>query len=775
MQLRFVERVVLITILACGLGLVCAGYSVVDAVLLKPLPYRSPEGLVRVAIAADNGTAPLTKHVLLSLRSETSVLSGLDAYHTLNVELGRRGSANTQGGVAAFVTPTVFSLLGTTAKVGRLLTLGDGHLSSPMPVVISSRMAARWSIADLSKPDLLVDGVNYEVVGIASDQFWFPDASIDIWIPLITEPIAGVSWSGFGIARLRDHVSLEVAQRRMQETANAFGIGANQITIQPYHDAVTESSRGPLTLVLGAGILIALLAGTAVTWILVSAVNRSRKRVAIMVALGASPWRIARAPVLEGLAALLLAFPLAAALATLLLGTILVADFHVLPTGAPATPTFDSVLVAWLVGSAITLVAIAVSVGASLRVHHLEETMSKDGHEPYAARWIIALQTTVVVAVTAQAIWVAWLLHTAVDRNVGFTRTDVYHTRLVPTGATIPNDSLWLRINGVLTELSQMDIAAAAASTMPLADGWMRASVRLVPQQDRRDYSMVRVTAVTPGYFQVIGFHPEFGRVLDQADRNTRRLVVNQAFVDRILKPRAAIGATIEFGDYEPWQIIGVVPTVGQLTLRDSDQPEAYILFDSASLVSIDWRNYLLRRPFILASGPSSRLRGAGRPVISRVFPEFEIAQFESFERTTLRALSGVVLVRRLSWIVSLSASFILAVAILGLMEIRSSRRTREVALRLALGASPTRLLISQARELVQLVVIPAAAGGLLFWFTVSYFRPLLQFSVRAVEPSLWQCLALAVSALAVAIAPVALRPIWRLASISPSSLLRES
>ena len=140
----------------------------------------------------------------------------------------------------------------------------------------------------------------------------------------------------------------------------------------------------------------------------------------------------------------------------------------------------------------------------------------------------------------------------------------------------------------LVERLEDTGIKAAVASTLPLSDGWMRVSVRYIGQEDRSQFTMVRLTAMTATYFNVLGLVSQEGRVFGRGDNAARHVVVNEAFWRGLFPGQSIVGQQIEFGDSMPWTIVGVVPTVAQEDLNEADKPEAYVRFDALQFLSAE-------------------------------------------------------------------------------------------------------------------------------------------------------------------------------------------
>jgi predicted permease len=772
--------------LALGIGANAAIFSVVNGILLRPLPYDRPEQLVDIAEAHQKGWGNPPWTNLLDWRAQSRSFDGMASYGG-----GYRTALTNRGAVSvrtAVISEDFFRLFRLGAARGRLPALEEHRQGGAAVAVVSDGFwrAYLGATTDLSAERIKMDR-DYQVIGVLPPGFRYP-FDTDIWVPLEstgpTRSRTAHNWSAIG--RLKPGVPLAAADRELdtltarlaeQYQPDFDGTGA---IVTPLQELLTGSARRPLYLLLGASGLLLLAACTNLASSMLARGMARGQEVAVRLAIGAGRLRIVRQLFTEAL--LLAALGCAAGL---MAAQLLLRLFVRL---APATLRLAEVrLDGWvLLFTVLVGVTTTVLIGLfpALRTSGAEPGLAlREGGRAGASRTERRIWNGLVVAEVALAATLlcgSGLLIRSLGRvlrvDPGFRPDNVLTVSLSLPTAVYDDDRkierLWTTVLETVRLLPGVE-AAGLTSALPLSGNNSSGSFGIegVPPgpagygPGSGGYRMV-----SEGYFESMGIPVLQGRAFDQRDIDggTPTVIVNRSLADAWFKDQDPIGRRIALhsgmdNQGDGWlTIVGVVGDVHHRGLTIPPTPETYV-----PLHQRPTRGYSVALTLRARTAPRSLEAGLRRALAAtapEVVPAFatmeeRLAASQTDRQFTTTILSAFALI-----------SLLLAgIGIYGVVSYTAVQRTREMGIRLALGALPT-----QVRGLVQRGAMTQVAAGLLFGFTAALvttriMRTLL-YEVSTADPVAFG----AAAGLLVTVAWIASWfPAWRMARLDPMLTIR--
>lgn len=783
-----------------GVGATTAIFAVVRHVLLRPLPFASPDGLVMAwETAPDNPARWVAPANFLDWRRDTGhVFSGLAAFDAFSAPLTGPGTPERVRGVSA--SGTFFTLLGEAPAEGRLLVPDDDRAGAPCVAVASAGLRQRlFGTTPAIGAPLVLDGQPCTIVGVLPAAFVFPlQASAELWtngdrgVPR-TSPGRGDpttvrdAHTAYVLGRLRPGVDAAAAERElnavMRRLAVAYpdtntGLGAH---VESLHAAVVGDITPVLVLLQVTVVVLLLVAAANVVHLLLGQAARRRQEFAVRASLGGTRSALVRDLLGEAAA---LALPGA-------LGGVLLAAWGIdvlVAAAPPALPRLGEVTLdpAVLVfGVAITSVATlacalipALRASAPAAAPSLAHGVRLAGRQHTAShRAFVVAELALAHLLVVSALLLAASLVAATRLDPGFAvagrltaqLTLIADPFLVPrdNGAGIATQPRQQLVD-VVSERMQAEpgVMAVAASFTPPLGGAPNRGVLVAgePEPPPGQEPAADFQAVTPDYFRAAGIALLEGRTFTAADRAATApvAIVNRTFADRYLHGRAA-GSVVTFGGTRHHQVVGVVADTRNRQLERAPEPAFYVPLaqnDEAwpYLTFIVW-----------STGDPAQVAPALRAAIAAAAP----TQPVSTVRTVSDLLAAQLAPRRFTtWLVGLFGAVALVLAVIGaygVLSLSVAARQREIGVRSALGASPRALRLLILREAAGLTVAAVALGGAVAAASGRLGQALL-FEVSATSPML---LLLAGAVVVVPALLAAWVPAERAARTAPGEALR--
>ncbi len=795
---RAMAAVAILT-LGLGIGANTAIFSLVHAVMLAPLPYHDPDRLALVWHATDLGErTQLSLQEVMSYRREASSLERMSAYAEIDANL--TGGSEPERIRAAAVTTDLFETLGAQALAGRTIGSADEGVPPADVIVLGHGL---WQRRFGGAPAILgqtiqVGGRARVVVGVMPPGFRLPldyraARPTEAWVPLAMDPANLGQWgnrSYFGVARLREGVTSEAATSEFAVIGSRW-VRAGYVTDQgdgrlfraavPVPEIVAGAARPALLLLLGAVMVILLIACANVANLLLARADVRRQEVAVRAALGAGRADLARQLLTESVVLAMIGgvFGLAVAWAALRL---------VVALGPVGLPRMDEValdvpvLGATAVLSMVTGVVFGLAPALHLSRPDLASVLGDSGRSlsPGRARRLArsALVVAQVASSLALALGAGLLIRSLVELNrvdLGFNPHGVLTAQLQLPAPDYPQNADVVRFYRELVErVRELPgvVDAGAARILPLSRSIGDWSITI----EGRPYDPVvnpnaDFQAVTPGYFSAMGVAIVRGRAISDADHENAPLsaVINETMAGRYWPGEDALGRRFRMGTADqPWlTIVGIARTVRHNEVTEAPRAEMYV--PHAQLPREIGSTPRGMAIVVRTNGDPLALAGPVREVVRGLDRNLPVSDLRPLAAVAADALAQP---RFTTWLLGVFAALALALAAVGIygtVSLLVAERSAEMGIRMALGAdrgSILRLVMGQGLALAGTGVGVGMAGGVALARAIAS----LVYGVGPLDPVTF----VVVPALLGAVAALAcLVPAHRAASLDPVLTIR--
>ena len=779
--------------LALGVGATTAIFSCVYGLLLKSLPFRDASSIVALSEThpqVQNGIEA-TYPDYEDWKSQQSGFSQIAAYSTLNpdtVSLVMDGHSEQVHRV--IVSGNFFSLLGISPLIGRLINELDDTPANDHVAVLSASVWDRYFGRD---PGVLgrnveLNGASYTVVGVLPPGAAYPTEG-EVWLPLsLLDHDTRVSrvWHSVNVlGRLRPGIGLASAKADMQTVAVQLAAaypGTNRnwsVLLKPLREQLVGTLRPAILSLLGAVVLVLLIACANVANLLMVRATAKQREAAVRQALGADRIRLFSQFLAQTLVLCLLGGALGILLAAGAVPLLRLALAHAAGLDRSMIESISlSIPVLLFTLGICTLTAVLFGLLPVIKnPASLTETLrpgdrsSTGGHGRARARGtLVAAEIAIAVVVLFLSTLVIRSFQKLLAVDPGF-RTD----HLLSVEITLPeprygDDSPTTNhfFEHLLDNIVQSPgiLSAGTTSVLPLkpSEVMTRFLVEGAAPLAPGTFPVAQIRYVSPSFFQTLGLRLEEGRIFEQKDieNKSNSFVVNRAFAQRFLSARNPIGANILLGvlsahpDRIP--VIGVVANAHDLGVDTEAQPEIY-------LPGFGLHEVLLVRSAIDPQNTVPIVRNA----VHALDPAQPIYRPQTVDALLSDTLARQQMTARLLGIFSIVALALAGIGIYGVLSYSVAQRTREIGVRMAVGANRTNILhlvLSQAGKFTAIGIVVGLAAGLAGARLISG----LLFNTSTVDPlSVW----IAISALVLAAALAVIIPATRAASVNPNEALR--
>ncbi len=774
--------------LALGIGATTAIFSVVYGVLLRPLPYAKPEQIVRLwEVNATSQRLSLADPNFADIRSKTRSLQGLAEYGaTLQSVSG--GSEPTRT-LTASVSRDFFSVMAVQPIIGRGFS-DDDERSGAAPVALVS--FGYWKqvlsgASELSALHLTIGDRSYLVVGVLPAGFRFPE-NVDIWVPRELFPVlpsrSAHNWQVVG--RLRDGIALRASQSELSAIAmqlkheNAPNIDLTGVAIEPLRQAMTGYVRPALMLLLGAaGFLLLIACANVVNLMLAQAATRERE-LAVRAALGAERGRLVRQFFTEALLLALIGSTLGVLAASWGVKGLLQVAPRTLPRLEDVSVNF--VVLLFCLGTALFVAAglgifsaLRATVNARDALSESSQRQAGSARSQKLGRLLVSGQLATTLALLAGAGLLGRSLLQVLSIDPGFRTERVVTMDLAlpdafDRAARVPRVQFLSELMARLRGIPGVE-EVGGSSALPLATGissdgsyavlnprqispqWQNLIKRSVQESPDSDPALLRdmteffdgifrnqaatgeadYAVVSEGYFRTLSIPLLRGRLFDDRDSAEAPHValVSNSLAKEKWPNGEPLGQTIEFGnmdgDLRLLTVVGVVGDVREKSVEAPPRPTIYVNYRQRPQATRTFTVVL--RTGADVSSVTSAARGILRDFDPNVPPQFS---------TLPQIFSAAFETRRFSLIlVGIFAGTALLLATAGIYSVTAyavARRTREIGVRMALGATPSEILRMILRDGVFTTAIGVTLGiaGSLF---VTRAMESLLFGVSPTDP----------------------------------------
>jgi putative ABC transport system permease protein len=775
-----------------GIGANVAVFTVLDGVVLRPLPYPEPDRIVRIYEHDRREGRPYGSITIADFRDwqdQSSSFAAMAAFRWRSATIVTPDRAMLFP--AAQVSASFFDVLGVRPALGRGFRPGDDAAGAAPTAILSDAAWRRWFGADsdlIGRP-IRLNGSTATVIGVLPRSFITPSGgAVDVWMPSDFHEIADdptrARWMHFlsGYARVRSGVALSTAIEELRTIGRRLaaehpreneGHEPNPI---PVAQADVRNVKPVLMLTtLGVAALLVLACANLANLVLARALARGRE-LGIRAALGAGRARLARAVLVEqgllaGLGALAGVGVASAASRGLLA---LLGD--ALPRASRVT--IDGRVLAFAVGIAVLAAVTTGLVPALLAVRlDLQSVLRSEGHGTTAQRrshrirnWLVAVQVALAVLLAAGSGLVVRSLSALLHVELGFVPEGVV-TFEVPlrTGGYDGAQAIRGFEDRFLERLRRLPgvTSAAAGYSVPMRNVSTTSFRREGEPSSSRPAPEVGYNAVGPGYFETLGIPIVAGRDFAARDRpgSPGVVIVNRAFVRRFLGEQEPLGVRIRSGPGErsPWlEIVGVVGDIRRASVEEAPVPELYFALT---------QDVTSNPAFVVASSASAAVvLEQARRELNELDPELPMAEPESMSQVVDRIVARP---RFLGLLLSTFAALALALAAIGVHGVIAflvAERTREIGVRRALGAGSGSVVRDVLRRGLAPVVVGAAVGLL----AALALGPLARDLLYGVTPRDPLTLALVMAVTLIAGLAGCLVPTRRAIQVDPMAALRE-
>ncbi len=714
--------------LALGIGANTAIFSVVDGVLLRPLPYPAPERLAMVwGKHASIGRETASMPDFLDWREGTPSFANLAAFHF--AALNRTGEGEPERLIAMRATANFFQTLGVTLAKGRGFEVGEDRRGANSVAVLSHGYWTRHFGANpaVLGRSLTLDGVPHTIIGVAPEGFRLVQDA-ELWVPLATDQEQGRRADFLRvIGRLAPGATLERAQAEltsvMQRLEQQYPNTNARWTAEAVslREELVGDSRPALLVFMGAVGLVLLIACANVANLMLARAARRQRELAVRAALGASSGRLVRQLLTESVLLALMGGGLGLLLAVWGIDALRVARLGLIPSHVE--PGIDGRVLAFtLVLSVVTGMLFGLAPALRLPDKALDHTLRAGARGLTGGLGLRQLRGILVLAEVAIALVLlvgAALLLRSFERlqrvEPGFQPEGVLTVRLSLPRTKYPDDARLEAFSGQLEERVRAAPgvrSAALASTVPLGAGagTYDFSIEGRPLADPGLVQDTETFSVSPGYFPTLGIPLKAGRLLESGDGASAPgvAVISEAMARRFWPGQEPLGARLSL-DGERWfTVVGVVGDVRNATLAKEPYPQLYLPFAQMPMSSM----YLAVR----AAGEPRALVGTLRREVAALDAELPLADIRTMDERLSRSVEqprvNVLLLGGFAGVALLLAGL----GIYGVISQSVAQRTREIGIRMALGARPgdvLRLMIHQGMTpaLVGIVLGLVAAG----------------------------------------------------------------
>jgi predicted permease len=753
--------------LMLGIGATTGIFTVVNAVLLQPLPYSHPDQLIRVYTefpTFPNGGLHrfwTSGPEFLDLRRDTHSWASLDAWITGGANLA--GKTQPVRVTAAYLSGGLLESLGVSPIAGRLISPSDDVPGAPMVADISY---GTWQSVFAADPNVVgretyLDGLKCAIIGVMPKGFQFPPGEQDpaqIWTALRLDPAnpgGRGSHNYYLLGRLKPNVTAGQAQGELASLVQSYGERrvpkmhsfhpkTHTIVSFPLQAEVVSSVRPALLMLLGAVAFVLLIASVNVANLLLARAEARRREIAIRGALGAGLVRLARQFVTEGI---LLAFCGAVLGMALSFGGVRLVQL----TNAGGIPRADEISMDWHVllftlgTSVITGILFGLAPLAPLLVRGISESLKDTAGSTTAAagaqvfrRILVAGELSMALVLLIgcglmlRAFWKLQEVHTGLHaENVITMRVSL------PSGTYTDNAKItgfWTRLDERLMNLPGVQSAALVSGLAPLRPPNMNDTdiEGFVQTQDGPIQNVDFYQAVSKDYFTAMGIRLMDGRLFDERDVQGAPdvAIINNTMAMTFWPRQNPIGRRIRPGGNKDWStIVGVVDDVKNAGLDRPAGTELYLPYrQPAGAGNSDM--YVVMRT---QAGDPRSLASAVREQLNQMDSSLPLANVRLMEDVLSRAQARPRFLTLLLSLFSIVALAIATIGIYGVVSYSVARRTKEFGLRMVLGAQGgdvLRLVMKQGAVMVTIGIV----AGLATAFALTRLMASLLFGVTATD-----------------------------------------
>jgi putative ABC transport system permease protein len=776
---------VAILTLALGIGANSAIFSVVNAVLLRPLPFKEPDKLIKLwETFYPDGFGTVSVPNLKDWREQNTGFTELAAYQVTSLSL--QGAEHPERIPTATVSPNFFSVLGVAPQLGRALAEGEDQPGNEHVIVLSDQLWRRnfGADPDIVNKSVMLSGEKYTVVGVMPPGFRFPSRATEIWAPLVPSERQranrGNHWL-FTLGRLKPGVTLEQAWEQMRAIARRLEEqypgpqSKRSVRLIPLQEETVQFVRPALWTLLGAVGFVLLVACANVANLLLARAAARRREIALRMAIGAGRWRLIRQFLTEGVMLAVLGGTFGLLVAKWGLSGLLALAGPFLPRASEVNLD-ERVLVFTLGLSLVTGVIFGSAPALQLLRANVQGALKEGGNAgegPQRNR----LRGMLVVAEVALALVLlvgAGLLIKSFARlqetDAGFRAENVLtmSIALPPTKYSTPQaiTNFYQQLLERVSALPGVQ-AAGVINFLPIQRTGYNGDIKIEGEgpYPPGQAPLAGYRMASSDYFRALGIPLVAGRFFNARDQEKSEpvVIVNQTLARRHFPNQNPIGKRLSLGDDDdPWMtIVGVVGDVKQSGLTQSAQAEIFMPYTQSQNAGMSLA--------VRTTSTPTTLTGAIRHEVQTLDPAQPIYNVQPMEEVITASISDRRLNMLLLGIFAAVATTLALIGIYSVMSYAVTQSTREIGIRMALGAERRdifKLIIGQGLSLTVIGLLIGLGGA--FWLT--RFLSRLLFHISATDAATY----MTASAAMLAVAGVACYlPARRATRVDPMVALR--
>jgi len=792
--------------LALGIGATTAVFGVVNAILLKPLPYPNPDKIVMLWWKAPISSAqfdadrfPWGKRDFLHFSQSSKAFQSLGAFKSDFFNFAGSGEPVRLDGLRA--SAGFFSALGVAPSLGRTFTPEEDQPGREFEVILSDQLWRDRFGADpgiLGRP-ITLGGASYTVVGVMPRGFAFPRAEempavlsfpprIQLWVPLDIpaaprgpQDLAVIGRLNPGVTREQAAAELRIYGDRMEKDFPGSGAWYNP-NVVPLARQVVGDTRRPLLLTLAAVGIVLLIASSNVASLLLTRSLGRKREFTLRSALGAGRRRLIRQLLTESLLLAAIGGVAGIALAEISLYVLKILG----PANVPRLRDVSLEPRVFFFAIAITLVAgilfgLAPALASSREnlVESLKESGQRSGGGAAHSKLRNALlvsEVALALVLVISAVLLVRTFHRMLEADAGFNPARVLTFQLsLPNAKYKDTDRMAELYQKALRALQSLPgvQAAGLVSEVPMG-GSTDSSVIRVPDRPRandKDHPYANYSFASPGYFSAIGTPLLRGRDFLETDTAGSMLVtiINSAMAQKYWPGQDPIGRQVGVQDtrWATRTVVGIVADIKHNSLREDPVPEMYVPYTQNEIKI--WPSMQTMQVALRTKADPAALTASVREALRSVDADLPVANVE-----TLAALvnDSMAQPRFSLFLVGSFGGLALALAMIGMYGVISysvQQRTQEIGIRMALGASRGTVLRMVLGLGAQLASLGIAIGLLASWMVTRTMESFL-YQVRATDPLTFAAVSIALMCVALAACYI---PARRAMSVDPNIALR--
>ena len=764
---------IVVLALALGIGANTAIFSVLNAVVLRPLPYDKPDELLFL-----NERSAVLDEMSISYpnftdwRNQNHVFEKIGVYNRNSYNLTGNGEAERI--LTAQCSADLFSALRASALVGRVFT-NDEDKPGASPVVVLSyalwqrRFGGQNSI--LNQP-ITLNGKSYTVIGVMPPDYAYP-SRVEMWVPvgpLSDDPNSNWKERGnhpglYAVARLKPGMTQAQAQADMNTIAANLNKqypdsnAQDGIRIRTLTEIVVgQTVKDTLWILFGAVAFVLLIACANIANLLLARATARRKEMAIRAAMGAGRWRIARQLLTESLLLAIIGGGLGLGIARAAIKFIL----YMSPTAIPRSReiALDWRVLAFTLGvSVVTGILFGLVPALQAGEVDVHETLKEAGRGTSARHWLRSSLVIVEVATTMVLLVGAGLMIRSFYRlenvNPGFSYENLTSfTVALPQKKYATLEQRTTFFNQLVQNLRSMPGVqyVGAASGLPLGNnGWQTSfMVDGRPKPPPADTPLMEACTVTPDYFRAMNIPLRRGRYYnDRDDRSfiagkdlsklnegerivagTNVLIIDEEFAKRYWPGEEAVGKRIKFGTDPSSPVLEVVGVVGRVKMEalddDSNRVQGYFSFAQVPFTGMTI--------VVKGNGDPNQLIAAARNQVRSLDPDQPIYNIRTMDEIRGESVAPQRLNLMLLSIFAGIAFVLAIVGIYGVMSYAVTQRTHEIGIRMAIGAQPRdvfKMILGQGMMLTTIGMVAGLVGA----FALTRLMATMLFNIKPTDP----------------------------------------